>query len=180
MELTFAPIDLVTLLPVVDLRAAVAAEARARLAGGSPFQPPVVDGVEPLAREGDLGTVGGTRLTHAWVVLKSIHVPARVASSARQLTLDLPAGWRQAWTRLFTHACGPPPALSRPDYPAGDGTTQKPMDTPAQGRAVNRVPQRHKPLRPETRPASRRPTPIRRSRLRLVSPVVVSETTIGP
>jgi hypothetical protein len=39
-----------------------------------------------------------------------IMVPARIASSARRLTLHLPTHWpwRHAWTELFTHACGPP------------------------------------------------------------------------
>ena len=54
------------------------------------------------------------KATTATIRRKLIHVPARVASSARQLTLHLPAGWpwQQAWTRLFTHTCGPPPALA--------------------------------------------------------------------
>jgi hypothetical protein len=39
-----------------------------------------------------------------------VTVPARVASSARRVTLHLPAAWpwHQAWTELFTHCCGPP------------------------------------------------------------------------
>jgi len=39
-----------------------------------------------------------------------IVVPARIAASARTLTLHLPTGWpwRTSWTELFTHACGPP------------------------------------------------------------------------
>ena len=57
---------------------------------------------------------GLAKATTATIRRKLIHVPARVASSARQLTLHLPAGWpwQQAWTRLFTHTCGPPPALA--------------------------------------------------------------------
>jgi hypothetical protein len=39
-----------------------------------------------------------------------IAVPARVASSARRLTLHLPRHWpwAQAWTTLFAQTCGPP------------------------------------------------------------------------
>jgi hypothetical protein len=44
-----------------------------------------------------------------------ITVPARIASSARRLTLHLPTAWpwQPAWTRLFHQACGPPaPAVT--------------------------------------------------------------------
>jgi hypothetical protein len=39
-------------------------------------------------------------------------VPARVAPSARQITLHLPAAWpwETAWSDLVNRACGPPPA----------------------------------------------------------------------
>jgi hypothetical protein len=39
-----------------------------------------------------------------------ISVPARIATSARRLTLHLPQAWpwQPAWTRLFNQACGPP------------------------------------------------------------------------
>jgi hypothetical protein len=39
-----------------------------------------------------------------------IAVPARVASSARRLSLHLPKNWpwQDGWTQLFTHTCGPP------------------------------------------------------------------------
>jgi hypothetical protein len=41
---------------------------------------------------------------------KLITIPARVATSARRVTLHLPAHWpwEQAWTELFTRVCGPP------------------------------------------------------------------------
>ncbi|KYH45582.1 IS1380 family transposase [Branchiibius sp. NY16-3462-2] len=41
---------------------------------------------------------------------KLINVPARIASSARRLTLHLPTRWpwKDAWTRLFNSTCGPP------------------------------------------------------------------------
>lgn len=43
-----------------------------------------------------------------------ITVPARVASSARRLTLHLPTTWpwQTAWTALFTQTCDPPPATT--------------------------------------------------------------------
>ncbi|WP_020580013.1 IS1380 family transposase [Actinopolymorpha alba] len=50
------------------------------------------------------------RATTATIRRKLIAVPARLATSARQMTLHLPAAWpwQTAWTRLFTHTCGPP------------------------------------------------------------------------
>jgi hypothetical protein len=61
--------------------------AAASLAGG------------PLAR----ATTGTIRRT-------LVAVPARVASSARRLTLHLPKNWpwQDRWTTLFDRACGPP------------------------------------------------------------------------
>jgi hypothetical protein len=52
------------------------------------------------------------KATTATVRRKLITVPARIASSARRITLHLPTAWpwEAAWTRLFTHGCGPPPA----------------------------------------------------------------------
>jgi hypothetical protein len=43
-----------------------------------------------------------------------IAVPARVASSSRRITLHLPQAWpwQTAWTRLFTHCCGPPTGVT--------------------------------------------------------------------
>ncbi len=43
-----------------------------------------------------------------------VHVPARIASSARRVTLHLPTGWpwQTAWTELFTRVCGPPATAS--------------------------------------------------------------------
>lgn len=47
--------------------------------------------------------------TTATIRRKLIAVPARIASSARRVTLHLPAvwPWEQAWTQLFTRVCGP-------------------------------------------------------------------------
>ena len=54
------------------------------------------------------------RATTATIRRKLITVPARVATSARRVTLHLPTTWpwQTAWTRLFTHSCGPPATLS--------------------------------------------------------------------
>ena len=59
----------------------------------------------------------GTRLakaTTATIRRTLIDVPARIASSARRLSLHLPLAWpwQQAWTELFTRACGPPTAAT--------------------------------------------------------------------
>ena len=50
--------------------------------------------------------------TTATIRRKLIAVPARIASSARRITVHLPAAWpwEHAWTELFTRACRPPPA----------------------------------------------------------------------
>ena len=58
-------------------------------------------------------TLTGPRLgtaTTATIRRTLITVPARIACSARRLTLHLPTAWpwHTAWTRLFTHTCGPP------------------------------------------------------------------------
>ena len=50
--------------------------------------------------------------TTATIRRKLISVPARVASSARRVTLHLPQHWPwgHAWSELFTRVCGPPTA----------------------------------------------------------------------
>jgi hypothetical protein len=55
---------------------------------------------------------GLAKATTATIRRKLIAVPARVASSARRVTLHLPAAWpwETAWSGLFNRACGPPPA----------------------------------------------------------------------
>jgi hypothetical protein len=59
--------------------------------------------------------------TTATVRRTLIAVPARVASSARRITLHLPQAWpwQTAWTHLFAAAAGHQPA-SPPDHPADD------------------------------------------------------------
>jgi hypothetical protein len=54
------------------------------------------------------------RATAATIRRKLITVPARLASSARRITLHLPTAWpwETAWTRLFAHGCGPPAAAT--------------------------------------------------------------------
>jgi hypothetical protein len=48
--------------------------------------------------------------TTATVRRRLITVPARLASSARRMTLHLPTDWpwETAWLGLFAHGCGPP------------------------------------------------------------------------
>jgi hypothetical protein len=52
------------------------------------------------------------KATTATIRRKLITVPARIASSARRVTLHLPAAWpwESAWSDLFNRACGPPRA----------------------------------------------------------------------
>jgi hypothetical protein len=54
-------------------------------------------------------TVLARATTHT-IRRKLINVAARAATSARRITLHLPQAWpwQQAWTDLFTAACGPP------------------------------------------------------------------------
>ncbi len=54
------------------------------------------------------------RATTATVRRKLIHVPARVASSARRITLHLPQAWpwQQPWTHLFDRVADPPAITS--------------------------------------------------------------------
>ena len=46
----------------------------------------------------------------ATVRRKLVNVAARIASSARRITLHLPSNWpwQTPWSRLFAHVCGPP------------------------------------------------------------------------
>jgi hypothetical protein len=58
-------------------------------------------------------TIAGTGLekaTTATIRRKLVSVPARIASSARRITLHLPDQWpwEKAWTALFGRTCGPP------------------------------------------------------------------------
>jgi hypothetical protein len=50
------------------------------------------------------------KATTATIRRKLISVPARIASSARRLTLHTPTSWpwETEWTELFTRVCGPP------------------------------------------------------------------------
>jgi hypothetical protein len=55
-----------------------------------------------------------SKATTATVRRKLITVPARIASSARRITLHLPTAWpwETAWIQLFTHGHAPPPAAT--------------------------------------------------------------------
>ena len=50
------------------------------------------------------------KATTATIRRKLITIPARIASSARRLTLHLPTNWpwQHAWTQLFIRTSGPP------------------------------------------------------------------------
>ena len=54
------------------------------------------------------------KATTATIRRKLITVPARVASSARRVTLHLPAAWpwETAWTALFDRVSDPPAAIA--------------------------------------------------------------------
>ena len=63
---------------------------------------------------GTLADGSMAKATTATIRRKLVHVPARIASSARRLTLHLPRAWpwEDAWTTLFTGLCAPPPAAA--------------------------------------------------------------------
>ena len=63
-----------------------------------------------MASTSPTGHADLAKATTATVRRKLIHVPARVASSARRITLHLPHAWPwdQAWTRLFDRVADPP------------------------------------------------------------------------
>jgi Transposase DDE domain group 1 len=61
---------------------------------------------------GALACRAHAKATTATIRAQLIAVPARLARSARRLRLHLPQHWRweNAWTQLFSSACGPPGA----------------------------------------------------------------------
>ncbi len=61
---------------------------------------------------GCLASVFHARATTATIRAHLIHVPARLARSARKQHLHLPSDWpwEQAWTQLFDATLGPPPS----------------------------------------------------------------------
>lgn len=64
-----------------------------------------------------LGTIAGgphAKATTGTIRRRIIAVPARIASSARRLTLHLPIAWpwQDAWQTVFEHALGPPAIAS--------------------------------------------------------------------
>jgi len=63
---------------------------------------------------GSLAAPDLARATTATLRRKLVHVPCRVATSARRITLHLPRHWpwEAAWTQLITRAADPPPAVA--------------------------------------------------------------------
>jgi DDE family transposase len=64
-----------------------------------------------------VGTLSGgdmAKATTATLRRKLINVPARIATSARRITVHLPNAWpwQHAWTQLFTRVCGPPASIA--------------------------------------------------------------------
>ncbi|MDQ2709752.1 MAG: IS1380 family transposase, partial [Actinomycetota bacterium] len=55
------------------------------------------------------------KATTATIRRKLIHIPARIATSARRRSLHLPTDWpwEKAWTQMFVQTCRPPPATAR-------------------------------------------------------------------
>ena len=113
--------------------------ANSRLAGAGR------DGVQPHPRRGHPRPATGWPKPAPRTIRRTlITVPARIASSARRLTLHLPTAWpwRAAWTTLFTRTLRPAPpghtltaaATARPepgepDTQVGKSTTPPAMQT---------------------------------------------------
>ncbi len=59
---------------------------------------------------GAIASVFHAKATTATIRRQLIAVPARLASSARRLVIDLPKDWpwQDSWEGLFYAACGPP------------------------------------------------------------------------
>ncbi|CDR06943.1 hypothetical protein GCM10022420_008380 [Streptomyces iranensis] len=68
-----------------------------------------------LRATGALTNAFHTKATTATLRAHLIHVPARLARSARRLTLHLPQRWpwHDAWTHLFASLHTPPKAARR-------------------------------------------------------------------
>ena len=64
--------------------------------------------------DGTVAAADLARATTATIRHRLIAVPARVASSARRITLHLPQAWpwETAWTALFHRVSDPPPVLA--------------------------------------------------------------------
>ncbi|MFD4764437.1 IS1380 family transposase [Streptomyces sp. NPDC058439] len=62
-----------------------------------------------LRATGTLASAFHARATTATIRTRLVHVPARIARSARRITLHLPHNWpwQHTWTRLFSTAHGP-------------------------------------------------------------------------
>ena len=56
------------------------------------------------------GQTALARATAATIRRTLIHVPARIAFTARRVTLHLPTNWpwERGWAELFVRTCGPP------------------------------------------------------------------------
>jgi hypothetical protein len=65
-----------------------------------------------LRATGALASTFHAKATTATIRTHLIHLPARIARSARRITLHLPANWtwQQPWTHLFDTVHDPPPA----------------------------------------------------------------------
>ena len=63
---------------------------------------------------GTISTPDLARTTTATIRRRLITVPARMATSARRITLHLPAAWpwETAWTALFDRVSDPPSAVA--------------------------------------------------------------------
>ena len=66
---------------------------------------------------GAAATITGPTLANArteTIRLELIMVSARIATSAKRLTLHLPKDrpWEPAWTELYTRVCRPPPPIT--------------------------------------------------------------------
>ena len=106
------------------------------------------------------------KATTATIRRKLIAVPARIASSARRITLHLPTAWpwETAWTELFTRVCGPPPVADDLTTQPAPARPKNPVEQP--GSEARRYRHAHTPDDPRRRPRPTQPLLIGGSRLR--------------
>ena len=115
----------------------------------------------PTGAAGQAGQDGQAKATTATIRRTLIHVPARVASSARRLALHLPTAWpwERAWTEPV-HQDLRPPVRDRTDLttPAGDAATRAPTDPPDSGAGRSTTPSSHPQPTSPIRPSSTSPS----------------------
>ncbi len=105
---------------------------------------------------GAIASVFHARATTATIRTHLIAVPARIASSARKLTLHLPRDWpwQDGWEALFASICGPPTAA--PTCPPSPNRARANGPSGRAGQTGGYLtPGRRSPTRPDSTPTQK-------------------------